>query len=128
MHGSNMHQSFTNLANSRQHLLAFDSAFRKDGARIPNRRALQWLYKKTIALYSIYSANDAWKRGDLDEYHEYMAFAVETFPAIRATRTWTRMRAKQALGRGAVGFLQSLLGVARPPRGTIEDTKRENAV
>jgi glycosyltransferase involved in cell wall biosynthesis len=87
-HESNMHYAFDNLANLRQHLLAFESAFEKDGHMIDNREALREQYRRSLALGAIHSLQLAsTHNGTMDEAY---AFAKEVFPKIQMTEMGKR--------------------------------------
>src|SRR4029077_16375751 len=96
-HESNMHYSFKDLANLRQHLLAFESAFEKDGHKIVNREALREQYRRSLAIGAIHLIEHAPSHND-DTVDEAYAFAKEVFPKIHTTGSWWKMRVTQILG------------------------------
>jgi hypothetical protein len=108
-HESNMHYSFSKLANLRQHLLAFESAFLKDGQRMVDPEQLQKEYKRTLAIGAVHLACDALRDHDHDLDKECIAFAVDLYPEIRASRWWHEARMKRLFGDKPVNVLKTLI-------------------
>jgi glycosyltransferase involved in cell wall biosynthesis len=98
-HEANMHYAFTNLANLRQHLLAFESAFEKDGHMIVNREALREQYRRSLALGAVHLVQHAPTHID-DTLDEAFAFAKEVFPKIQTTEMSKKYHLAWSYGAG----------------------------
>jgi glycosyltransferase involved in cell wall biosynthesis len=94
-HASNMHYSYGLLPTLRQHLLAFDSAFAREGERIANRETLRGLYRKHLAIEAIRGVSHQVDPFDRHAIDAHVAFACELFPEIRTLPVWNRMRVRQ---------------------------------
>jgi glycosyltransferase involved in cell wall biosynthesis len=113
-HDRNMHYSCTaRLANTRQHLAAFQAAFRRFGHRLSNVPALEQLYARSFADDALQHAGAAFEDNDLAGYAEYLDFAAAVYPAIRRTAAWRRLQLKQWLGPAVVRYVRRPIDFAR---------------
>jgi glycosyltransferase involved in cell wall biosynthesis len=108
-HGSNMHNSYTGVANLRQHLLAFESALASDSSKINTRTAMQERYNRGLAMGAIRAANHALNEDDRLRFQEAVSFAIEVYPRIRHTITWRGMHFRRLLGYRVVNSLRKTL-------------------
>jgi glycosyltransferase involved in cell wall biosynthesis len=78
-HEANMHYSFGGLANLRQHVLAFESAFEKDVNNILNPKGLRRRYRRVLAAEAVKLATVALRDGDARLFRECAAFALNVY-------------------------------------------------
>ncbi len=76
-HESNMHYSFGGIENLRQHALAFESAFRSLGDRIPEAGRFTRMYRMSFARRAMRMAGSSLKCGHAEVCRDYVAFAVD---------------------------------------------------
>jgi glycosyltransferase involved in cell wall biosynthesis len=110
-HQLNMHHSFTKLENLREHLRAFDSAFRRNEERIPHYAQLVKQYKRSMAIKALQLADQALLEGKSECYKKSLEFAITVLPEIIKSSHWYQTRVKRILGCTTVNAMKRL---ARP--------------
>jgi glycosyltransferase involved in cell wall biosynthesis len=108
-HTLNMHHSFGKLANLRQHLLAFESAFEKEREKLSTHADLKRKYRRAIAIGALKLADDALLDGEPSIYRECVAFALGLYPEISTSRWWYEIRMKALIGCEPVNAVKQLV-------------------
>ncbi len=108
-HDLNMHYTYSNVANLREHYLAFQSAFTKDGSRIAHRDRLECEYKRALARGAV---REAGRTESGSTWRDHLSFAQQIFPEVVRTRLWYRVRLKRLIGyRTLMPRLRRILGL-----------------
>jgi glycosyltransferase involved in cell wall biosynthesis len=97
-HGANMHHSFDNIGNLKQHFLAFYSAFAKDGTKILNVRQGEHRYRKSLAVAALALTDVALLERNKHLLDDCISFATTICPDIRTSRSWYEVLLKRLIG------------------------------
>jgi glycosyltransferase involved in cell wall biosynthesis len=110
-HDQNMSQFYLGypLRDLRERLNAFERIFKVYEDKIFDRELLQVKYRKAVAEMAFWGSQHAFEQYDMVTFQEYLSFAVQTFPAIREWRHFSRMRWKQFIGPRIYNVLQFFL-------------------
>lgn len=98
LHGGNMRYQYLGEGDLRQRKDAFEILFRERGHRLAERERLEALARRSLAEFAFWEASRAFDRGDGRACRQILAFAVEVDPAVRDSRSWSRLRLKRVLG------------------------------
>jgi hypothetical protein len=110
-HDAAMHLEYTStgLADLEQLIAAFDSFFADPQCAAPANARLQALARKTLGEQAFWRATRAFERGDEPTCDRFLEIASSLAPALRQTRSWSRLRWKRKLGAALWRYVQPLV-------------------
>jgi glycosyltransferase involved in cell wall biosynthesis len=99
-HDAAMHVAYTDtgLRDLEQHVAAFDSFFADPQCTSPAHERLKVVVRKTLGEQAFWRATQAFERSDAVTCDRFLDLATTLAPAIRRTRSWSRLRWKRRLG------------------------------
>lgn len=99
-HDTNMsvRYSFRPLEDRRQVALACQEIIDQWGVRFADSASWLKSARQRLSMEALWSARDAFERGEDKEMQAWLDFAVKTYPQVRRSPIWWRVRAKRLLG------------------------------
>jgi glycosyltransferase involved in cell wall biosynthesis len=99
-HDANMHRPYTSrpVKDSEERKAAFTLFFQQLSAEFPQRKRLESLAQRGVALQAYWVAVGAFERGDGGTYEELIEFALDHYPDLRTTSEWRKLCLKRLLG------------------------------
>jgi hypothetical protein len=116
IHRRNMSFEFSPVSRLREQKAAFATHFEQFGRRIPDLARHRARLERTLAETAFWGAAHAFEAGQPEAMREHLEFAVQTWPAIRATPAWSRFRWKRRAGRRLCALLGPLASALRGRR------------
>lgn len=94
LHSSNMHHTFDLLADVRQRLRTFDTAFAERSRLLPDADLMLSAAHLALAREALRHAISAYARGvaDQEPIDDFVAFALSTWPDATSLREWRALR------------------------------------
>jgi glycosyltransferase involved in cell wall biosynthesis len=108
LHDRNMSLTYSPLARLREQKHAFDIHFAGYRGRRPEIAASAPTLDRTIAESAFWAGVRAFEAGDEALCDDFLAFANETNPDIRSSRSWSRFQWKRVAGRAAARLIGPL--------------------
>jgi len=93
-HDANMHHSYGLLADVDQRMRAFDAILGDRAELLPGASKMRAMARRTLAREALGHAIVAWARGDSggEPIADFEKFALETWPDIRQSSEWRKLR------------------------------------
>jgi hypothetical protein len=92
---------------------SLEAALTRAGDRDPEICRLERRGRQTLAETAFWEASRAFDRGELDQCREFLDFALETYPDLRASQMWSRFCWKRRMGTRLWRFLRPLTDTLR---------------
>jgi glycosyltransferase involved in cell wall biosynthesis len=116
-HPAAMSVGYRGVPNLVQLRAAYDSFFAAHRGALPDWDWLHRLSRRGLAREFFWLAYELFDRGDVSGCEESLRLARQTFPPLRHSRDWSRLRCKRLLGAGVWGRVRPLVrGLRRRAR------------
>lgn len=108
-HSNNMSSGYQNVADYRQKLMAFETAFNTCRHRLYEHAALTLAARRSVLRSALWSAHHAFEGGNDRDVDDLLAFAVSVDPGVRSWQPWRTLQIKRVVGRRIVRCAESVM-------------------
>jgi glycosyltransferase involved in cell wall biosynthesis len=111
VHGQNMRNSFTGLADLRQRRLAWEVALDRCGDKLPDAHRLSAIVHRKLGRAALWAAARAYDEGHTEQasVEELEAFAFDCWPKVKRFPLYHTLQLRKRIGPGAMPHLEPFI-------------------